>query len=126
MYVREGFQHLEVEIALQLSNLIIKLSMIKLYLPLEQVIFLLPHISQVMQGVFQVTSKPLCTFKGILMSQKLKPLRQSFEGARTIVSQSCKDALECGQHCTLQGDEAKYSKAEEGCCQGYQAVPCSH
>ena len=61
----ESSQHLEVKTALQLSNLIIKLLLTKLYLPLEQVIFLLPHISQVMQGILQVISKSLCTCKGI-------------------------------------------------------------
>ena len=60
--------HLEVKTALQLSELIIKLLMTKLYLPLEHIIFLLPHISQVMQGILQVISKPLCTCKGIKLS----------------------------------------------------------
>lgn len=63
-----SLQHLKVETAFQLSNLAIKLSMAQLHPPLEQVIFLLPHLSQVMQGILQVTGEPLCTFKGTNMS----------------------------------------------------------
>lgn len=66
------FKHLEVETAFQLSNLVIQLSMAKLYSPLEQVIFLLPHISQIMQGILQVTSKPLCTLESIGMLEQHK------------------------------------------------------